>query len=140
MSFSSPSSYTVPSAEALTLAHGNLLDVFSNRDASSRLANIKQIYHDDVVFYEPDAIVTGHGGINAKVDELLGSRPGWAFVPHGNVTRNHGMLHLAWGFGPTSEDGRVDVKVKGADVIIVDEGKIRCFWVVLEGVTDVKAE
>src|ERR1700754_5025687 len=115
------SSYTVPSPLAHTLALNNLLRVFSNRDAPSRAAAIRETYHEDVTFYEPDAVITGHEGINAKVEQLLGERPGWAFVPSGNVMRNHGMVYLAWGFGPVGEGGSVDVKVRGADVLMVEE-------------------
>jgi hypothetical protein len=131
--------YIVPDETAKKLAYGNLLDVFSNRDPQSRLAAIKQTYHADVTFYEPDTVITGHDAVNAKVEELLNERQGWGFVPHGNVTKNHDMVHLAWGFGPVGDDGAVDVKVKGADVLIVEDAKVKKFWVVLEGITDVKA-
>jgi len=131
--------YIVSDETAKKLAYGNLLDVFSNRDATSRLSAIKETYHPDVTFNEPDAVITGHDGINSKVEELLGERQGWAFVPSGNILKNHDMVYLAWGFGPAKEDGKVDVKVKGADVLIVEDGKVKKFWVVLEGPSDVKA-
>ena len=131
-------SYTVPDAVAKTLAYNNLLHVFSNRDASSRATVIKETYHPDAIMYEQSEVLTGHEAINAKAQSLLDEREGWAFEPLGNVIKNHGMVYLAWGFGPRGGDGVVDVKVTGADVIIVEEGKIRKFWVVLEGVSDVK--
>jgi hypothetical protein len=125
-------------AVAHTLAHGNLIRVFSNRDPGSRLAAIKDTYHPDVTFYEPDAVIIGHEGINERVEALLNERQGWAFEPAGNVLKNHDMVYLAWGFGPKGEDGKVDVKARGADVLMVQDGKVKKFWVVLEGVSDVK--
>ncbi|KIW25128.1 uncharacterized protein PV07_10792 [Cladophialophora immunda] len=131
----------IVSAEvAHNLAYGNLLRVFSNRDEASRLRAVQETYHADVTFYEPDSVATGHDGVNSKAEGLLRERAGWGFVPVGNVQRNHNMLYLAWGFGPQDEaTGEVDVKVKGADVLLVDHGKVRTFWVIIEGVTDSKA-
>ncbi|OAP58105.1 hypothetical protein AYL99_07195 [Fonsecaea erecta] len=127
----------VSAAVAHKLAYSNLLSVFSNRDAESRLAAILETYTADVTFYEPDAVATGHDGVNAKAEQLLAARAGWRFVPVGRVQRNHDMVYLAWGFGPQDEgSGEVDVKVKGADVLIVDHDKVRTFWVIIEGVTD----
>lgn len=130
--------YIVPDSTAKKLAYGNLLHVFSNRDAASRRVAIKETYHEDVTFYEPDQVITGHDGVDATAAKLLDERQGWGFVPSGNVTKNHEMVYLAWGFGPVGEDGQVDVKVTGADVLIVEDGKVKKFWVVLNGVTDVK--
>lgn len=124
---------------AHALAHSNLLRVFSNRDPAARLAAIKSTYHEDVTFYEPDVVVTGHDGVNAKAEELLNERKGWGFVPRGEVKRNHEMLYLAWGFGPQGEDGVVDIKATGADVLIVEGEKVKKFWVIIDGVSDAKA-
>ncbi len=134
------------------LAHNNLLRVFSNRDAVSRWAAIQETYHPNVVFYEPDDMVTGHKAVDAKAAALLDQREGWEFVPVGNVKRNHDMVYLAWRFGPPKISGQgqkhggrsggssvdVDVKATGADVLMVREGKVEKFWVVLDGVSDVK--
>ncbi|EXJ73121.1 uncharacterized protein A1O5_04270 [Cladophialophora psammophila CBS 110553] len=129
----------IPTEVAHNLAYANLLRVFSNRDRASRLSAIQETYHADVSFYEPDCVVTGHDGVDAKSEELLNSRPGWGFVPVGNVQRNHNMVYLAWGFGPQNEaTGEVDVQVNGADVLIVDQGKVRTFWVIIEGISDIK--
>ncbi|KIW79092.1 hypothetical protein Z517_08932 [Fonsecaea pedrosoi CBS 271.37] len=125
---------------AHTLAYANLLDVFSNRNRESRRRAIQETYHADVTFYEPDSVTTGHDGVDSKCEELLSARKGWGFVPVGNVQRNHGMVYLAWGFGPRdTATGEVEAKVKGADVLMVEEGKIRKFWVIIEGVTDSKS-
>ncbi|ETI27594.1 hypothetical protein G647_00043 [Cladophialophora carrionii CBS 160.54] len=130
--------YIIPDETAKKLAYGNLLDVFSNRDVQSRLVAVKETYHAEVTFYGPDAIHTGHDAVNAEAQKLLDDRPGWAFVPQGIVTKNHDMLYLAWGFGPVGDDGLVDVRTRGADVLIVEQGKVKKFWVIIEGITDVK--
>jgi len=128
----------VPAALAHKLAYSNLISVFSNRDSSSRLEAVKSTYTEDVIFVEPDAIFTGHAGVHAKAGELLEQHAGWAFVPHGEVKRNHEMLYLAWGFGPKGEDGTVDEKITGADVLLVRGEKVEKFWVILDGPSDVK--
>ncbi len=128
---------TVSAAVAHRLAHANLLEVFSNRDPASRMAAVKATYHSDVVFYEPDLVVTGHEAVDERARILLNQRVGWEFVPDGPVKKNHNMIYLAWGFGP-KVDGKVDVKTTGADVLIVKEDKITKFWVVLDGPSDVE--
>jgi hypothetical protein len=123
---------------AQNLAHNNLLRVFSQRDSSARAAVIKENYTDDVEFHDPDGVFVGHEALNTKAGELLRERAGWSFVASGHVKRNHQMLYLAWGFGPVGQDGKVDAKATGADVILVKGGKISKFWVIIDGVMDVK--
>jgi len=135
---SSTDTPVVAAAVAHRLAHSNLLQVFSNRDSGSRMEAIRQTYHEDVVFYEPDKAITGHDGIANTVQALLDQRPGWEFVPDGPPKLNHEMVYLAWKFGPL-QNGMVDGKMTGADVMIVRDDKIQKFWVVLNGVSDVKA-
>jgi hypothetical protein len=127
-------------AIASTLAYNNLLKVFSNHDPISRLSTIQKTYHPQVEFFEPDAVLIGHEAINTRVQSLLDERAGWDFIPAGKVMKNHDMVYLAWGFGPRNPepDSGVHVKVKGADVILVENGLIKKFWVVMEGVSDVK--
>jgi hypothetical protein len=125
---------------AHTLAYNNLIHVFSNRDPVSRMSKIKATYHPDVQFFEPTEILVGHDAINTRVQSLLDERPGWDFVPMGKVMRNHDTLYLAWGFGPRNPepDNGVHVQVKGADVIFAENGLIKKFWVLMEGISDVK--
>jgi len=130
---------------AETLAHSNLVHVFSQRDATLRLEAIKKTYHPDVQFAEPDGrVCIGHDALNKKACSVLEEHPGWGFVPKGNVKQTREMVYLAWGFGPLDEggelaraQGRVDVQVTGADVLIVEEGLIRRFWVIVDGMSDV---
>ena len=119
------------------LAHNNLIRVFSERDLERRRIAIAESYTTDVEFYEPDGVYVGHDGILKKVDELLSDKPEWQFVPVGKVKRNHGMLYLAWVFGPKDRDGQIDVKASGGDVLQIEGDKIKKFWVYIDGVTDV---
>jgi hypothetical protein len=130
---------------AQTLAHSKLLRVFSQRDVSKRLEAIKQTYHKDVQISEPDgSVLIGHDAVNKKVSAVLDGRPGWGFVPTGNVKQAGELVYVAWGFGPVVEgaelgkDGSVDVKATGADVILTEGGLIKRFWVLVDGVSDVK--
>ena len=135
---------TISPQLAQTLAHTNLLGIFSNTDAASRKAAIRATYHPDVEFFEPDAVITNHEGIDAKVEKLLAERPGWSFVPLGPVRCNHQLVFLAWGYGPKeaagegNNDGGVEVKVKGCDVLMVEGDKVKRFWVLIDGASDVK--
>ena len=143
---SSNSNSNIPSPEtAYRLAINNLLHVFSQRDASKRLETVKATYTPDVQFHEPEgSVLVGHEALSIRAGALLDERAGWRFVPKGNVKQTGEMIYLAWEFGPAvegkelGEDGSVEVMVTGADVILTDGGLISSFWVVIDGLCDVK--
>jgi hypothetical protein len=130
---------------AHNLAYNNLLHVFSQRDATKRLEVVKTTYTADVQFHEPDgSVYKGHDAVSEKAGALLEERAGWKFQPKGNVKQTGEMLYLAWEFGPAvegkelGEEESVDVKATGADVILTEGGLIKRFWVVIDGLSDVK--
>ena len=127
------------------LAHGNLITIYGNPNLSARLAAMPDIYTPDVVVYEPDnEVLHGYGEINAHVSKLLAERAGWGFVMTGEVKHNADYVGVTWGFGPKDGEGKVDVKITGSDVIIVEKGgdevvRIKRLYVILDGVADAKA-
>ncbi|KAK5046571.1 hypothetical protein LTR84_007332 [Exophiala bonariae] len=136
----------IPSPQtAHKLAINNLLHVFSQRDAAKRLETVKATYTADVQFHEPDgSVFVGHDAVSEKAGALLDERAGWRFLPKGNIKQTGEMIYLAWEFGPAvegkelGEQGSVEVKATGADVILTEGGLIKRFWVVIDGLCDVR--
>lgn len=102
----------------------NLFELFNERDQSKRRAAISRTYASDVKFIDPDEIVTGHDGLDAKAGRLLEQAPEFVFSAAGPVMVNHDMGYLAWNFGP---DGGAPV-VRGMDIALVDAGVIRAVF------------
>ena len=134
----------VTASRAHHIATTNLLSIFSNRNESTRLTAIKDIFAPDAIVYEPNHVVLrSHNEISKTVSKLLAEREGWGFVKVGEVKYNSDFVGVRWGFGPEGPDG-VDVKATGEDVILVGKGedgvvRIKVLYVVLDGVADAKA-
>jgi len=109
------------------LMTANLLEVFGERDHTKRLAAIKRIYVENVVFSDPDEVVIGHDALNAKAQKILDEAPGFVFAPGGPVLVNHELGYLAWTFGP---EGQPPV-VHGLDIALVENGVIEKVFTLL---------
>lgn len=123
--------YPSPSAMA-SLAHGNLMSIFNERSPEARMNAMKKYYAQDIVFHEPEATTLGHESISKVAQDLLDKAPGWVFEPFGTVITNHNLIMLAWGFGPPG-----DAKVNGKDIMLVENGKIKVLYTVIEGQSEV---
>jgi len=138
-------SNVLTASRARFLAHGNLYTIYSNRNPSARLAAMPDIYHPDVVVYEPDnEVLHGYDEIDAHVSKLLAEKAGWEFVTTSEVKYNADYVGVTWGFGPKDGEGKVDVKITGSDVIIVEKGgdgvvRIKRLYVILDEVAAAKA-
>src|SRR5258708_29621282 len=82
------------------LMHANLFDVFNERDPERRIAAIAKTYTDDVVFSDPDEIVTGREALNNKAQKLLDKAPGFVFTAAGPIYKTHNLGYLLWHFVP----------------------------------------
>lgn len=116
-------------AEYDGILQANLKRVFSERDASLRLAAIRSLYSPDAVLYEPDSIKAGHDAISQAVDELLASLPpAFVFSPMGPAVGHHGLARLRWRAGPP-EGSAV---VTGTDVARIEAGRIASLHVFID--------
>jgi hypothetical protein len=107
----------------------NLVRVFGERDAARRIAAIRELYAEDAVLYEPDAVATGHIAINEAVTALLSSLPpSFAFTAIGPAVGHHGVGRLRWQSGPPNGP----VAVTGTDVAHFEGGKIQTLHVFID--------
>jgi hypothetical protein len=103
-----------------SLLEQNIRDVFGERDDAARLAAIRRILADDIVFSDAEGVARGHDEVNAKARSILEGAPGFAFTPVGPPRVAQDLGVQAWAFGPAGEDP----VVSGLDVITVVDGRI----------------
>lgn len=114
------------------LMQANLTRVFNERDARRRIVAIRELYAEDAVLYEPDAVAKGHSAISDAVTALLGHMPpNFVFSAAGPAIGHHNVGRLRWRSGPP--DG--PVAVSGMDIAHFEKGRIHLIYVFLEPAT-----
>ena len=112
-----------------TLMQANLVRVFGEHDAQRRLAALRELYAEDAVLYEPQAVASGWEAISAAVGALLaGLPPGFVFSPAGLAVGHNGVGRLFWRAGAPGGP----VAVTGTDVAHVEGGRIKSLHVFLD--------
>ena len=120
---------TSDAADYNSILQANLKRVFGERDASLRIAAIRDLYSPDAVLYEPTSIATGHEAIAQAVEELLASLPpAFVFSPIGPAVGHHGLARLRWQAGPPEGP----VAVTGTDVASIEAGRIASLHVFID--------
>lgn len=109
------------------LMHGNLLEVFAQRDPELRREAAARIYTEDVVFSDDEGSVQGRDAVHAKAGAILDGAPGFVFRPDGDVYEAQELGYLAWALGPEG----ADPVVRGVDMGIVRDGKLARVYTVL---------
>jgi len=118
---------TTPSEEESTiqaLLSANLFRVFDERDASKRATVVDDTYAEDIIWYEPDAVIQGRAALNARASEMQTQSPGFKFRADGIMSVSQNMGVLRWYYGPEDQPDMV----RGSDVIIVEGGKVKALW------------
>ncbi len=113
------------------LLEDSLLVIWNDRQAESRLATMKAVYADDIVFYESNAgpAIVGHHAINDLISKL---QQQWPLEFSFELTRtpqvNHAVQHISWTLGIP---GQTPV-ASGFDIAIAEEGKIKSLHLFLD--------
>jgi len=111
------------------LMQANLARVFGERDATRRLAAIRELYAEDAVLHEPHASVTGHAAISDAVSAVLSSLPPtFVFTSAHPAAGHNGLGRLNWRAGPPGGP----VAATGTDVAHIEGGRIRSLHVFLD--------
>jgi hypothetical protein len=113
------------------LLEDSLLVIWNDRQAESRLAAMKAVYTDDIVFYESNdgPAIVGHQAINDLIAKL---QEQWPLEFSFELTRppqvNHEVQHIAWTLGIP---GQPPVAT-GMDIAVIENGKIRSLHLFLD--------
>lgn len=110
-------------SEVLKLANACLY-VFHNRDEASRAKITKETFHPDITMYEHDRVTTGYEGLERRMKELIAGND-FEFKAASEPVVNHGLVCIDWTFGPPAGEPAL----KGTDITLNEEGKIRKVWV-----------
>jgi NAD(P)-dependent dehydrogenase (short-subunit alcohol dehydrogenase family) len=111
------------------LMQANVARVFSERDPERRRAALKELYAEDAILYDPEAVAVGREEISKAVGKLLGSLPpDFVFTPVGQAAGHNGAARLFWRAGPP--DGRV--ATTGTDVAHIEGGRIKRIYVFVD--------
>ncbi len=111
-----------------SLMPASLLGGFNQRDQAQRITAIAGTYAEDVVFSDPEGVVTGREALNEKAQHVLDGAPGLVFRPTGPVRHVGNLGLLSWHLGP---DNQPPV-VSGTDIAIVNEGRITALYTLLD--------
>ena len=111
------------------LMRANMGRVFNERNAQHRLAALDELYADDAILHDPEAVVTGREAISGAVESLLsGFPPEFVFTAAGPAVGHNGVARLFWRLGPPNGP----VAVTGTDVAHVEEGRIKRLYVFVD--------
>lgn len=120
------------------LLENSLLVIWNDRQAESRLAAMKAVYTDDIVFFESNdgPAIIGHQAINDLITKLQEQWPlEFSFELMRPPQVNHEVQHISWALGIP---GQTPV-ASGMDVAIIEKGKIRSLHLFLD-VAEEKSE
>jgi SnoaL-like domain len=111
------------------IMQANLERVFGERDASRRIAAIRELYGDQAELHEPHKSVRGHAAISQAVTELLAHLPSdFTFTAIRPALGHNGIGRLQWRSGPPGGP----IAVTGTDVARFERGIIRSLHVFLD--------
>ncbi len=110
------------------LLERNLHSVFSERDATKRLAALYLLWSPEGVFVDPDGRYVGRDAINHRVEELQAMFPDFSFVARGSASAMHGVGRLAWGLGPDASSATVT----GVDVGVTHDGRLVALYAFID--------
>jgi hypothetical protein len=108
------------------ILHRNLLGVFNERDAETRLPVLRELYGPESRFSDHDGVAVGPDAIDAKIRTLHARTPGFEFVP-GQFYEVQDLGILEWSAGPAG----AEPVVRGTDVVIFRDGYISELFVYL---------
>jgi hypothetical protein len=107
----------------------NVARVFSERDPSRRRAALNELYAEDAILYESEAVAVGRDAISEAVGRLLASLPhDFVFTAVGPAIGHHATARLFWRGGPRNGP----VAVTGTDVAHVEGGQVRHIYVFVD--------
>ncbi|MHA4846456.1 nuclear transport factor 2 family protein [Flavitalea antarctica] len=115
--------------DLVLLMEQNLIQVWSERDASNRMKSIHAIYAAESTLYHVGHQTTGYAAINESVNNVLANVPHeFNFFQLKPVVINNNAGRLIWGLGPAVDS----IVATGMDIAVFEDGKIKSLYVFLD--------
>ncbi len=106
--------------DALTIAE-RYIELWNERNAARRRELFAANWTPNASYVDPIMSGDGHSGIDALIDGVHKKFPEFRFKLLGKVDGYGSHARFSWGLGP---DG-ADSPIKGTDIALIDNGKIR---------------
>jgi hypothetical protein len=103
-----------------TLLLRNLDEVFGENDPTRRRAAMKEIYHEDAVFYEPNGIYRGRDEIDRIAGVIKATHPDFRYQPIAPPEELDNAGRVKWVSGKPGDAPAY----AGTDFIIARDGRI----------------
>ena len=108
-----------------TLLLRNLSDVFGEVDPVRRRAALKEFFHEDAVFYDPNqGVYRGHAAIDRIAGAIKATHPDFQYQPIAEPEVIGDGGRVKWVSGPPGEAP----EYAGTDFIIARDGKIAAVY------------
>jgi hypothetical protein len=109
----------------------HLARVFNEHDPGRRLAALQELYAEDAILFEPEAVAVGYEAISQAVDALHANLPpGFVFIAAGPAVGHNGVARLNWRAGPPGGPAAAT----GTDFAYIKDGRISTLHVLLDPV------
>jgi hypothetical protein len=114
---------------ANALMRANVASVFNERNSDRRRAALGQLYTEDAILYEPEAVAIGRDAISEAVGKLLASLPpDVVFTVVADAVGHNDAARLFWRAGPSGGP----VAATGTDVALLEGGRIKRLYVFVD--------
>jgi len=113
------------------LLESSLLVIWNDRQAESRLAAMKTVYADDIVFYESNdgPAILGHQAINELIAKLQRQWPiDFSFTLTRPAQVNHDVQHISWQLGISGQAPAAS----GMDIAFIKDSRIKSLHLFLD--------
>lgn len=123
-----------PEVTLITLLH-RALDLCSIQNDESRAAVIECDFAKDVVWFDSDGTISkGHESMIARSSEIVKHRPERTYRLIGEPSFCQNLVTQAWECVPQGTEGNTRQRpiMRGRDVLIVENHKIKVLWSCVE--------
>jgi hypothetical protein len=103
-----------------TLLLRNLHEVFGENDPARRRATVKEIYHDDAVFYDPNGVYRGRDEIDRIAGVIKATHPDFRYQPLSPPEVRGDGGRIRWVSGTPGKPP----EYAGTDFIVTRDGRI----------------
>ena len=103
------------------------VQIWNDTNEETRLVLMKEIYQDNVSFFDHESVVNGVVDLNGRINSLQHNNVNFKFSLI-KIDNNNNVVRYYWNYGPASNPELI----AGMDLIILKNGKIRSLHVFLD--------
>jgi catechol 2,3-dioxygenase-like lactoylglutathione lyase family enzyme len=101
--------------------------IWDNTDAKARFSQLSELYADNILFFDHEAVVNGLTDLNSRISQLQEQNKGFKFS-FIKIDNSNNVVRYYWNYGPKSNPKLIS----GMDLMIVENGKVRSLHVFLD--------